>query len=135
MSSANDKMDEVFRPYLLCGENIGRSEENFLKERFTLVKLPPFGALSDCVASHADMLFLKTPNGVLTHKKYIEENPSLAFLPKERKKALDDLQQIRESFTEELTSFPRRSRRSVTNTFSSNRATQDAACVNSPKAQ
>lgn len=70
-------MDEVFRPYLLCGENIGRSEENFLKERFTLVKLPPFGALSDCVASHADMLFLKTPNGVLTHKKYIEENPSL----------------------------------------------------------
>lgn len=76
MSSANDKMDEIFRPYLLCSENIGKAEEKFLGRRFTLVKIPPFSALSDYVASHADMLFLATPNGILTHRKYIEENPS-----------------------------------------------------------
>ena len=70
-------MDEVFRPYLLCSESIGKSEEVFLKERFTLVKLPPFSALSDCVASHADMLFLKTESAILTHKGYMDEHPSL----------------------------------------------------------
>lgn len=75
-------MDEVFRPYLLCSENIGKSEEIFLKDRFTLVKIPPFSMLADCVASHADMLFLNTASGVLTHRGYIEEHPSLfAKLP------------------------------------------------------
>jgi len=89
-------MDEVFRPYLLCSENIGKSDEDFLKKIFTLVKLPPFSALSSCVASHADMLFFADAGRLLTHRGYIEENRSLFA----KSKLIDKMTAIDESASE-----------------------------------
>lgn len=70
-------MDEVFRPYLLCSENIEGAEEIFLEKFFSVVKLPPFSALSDVVSSHADTLICPIGDTIAVHGDYLEQNAEL----------------------------------------------------------
>ncbi len=74
---AKDKVDEVFRPYLLCSENIGREECDLLEKNFRVLRLPPFEALPKAVASHADMLLCPVEGGLAVHRLYYEENKDL----------------------------------------------------------
>ena len=77
MLTAKDKVDEVFRPYLLCSENIGSEEELFLENYFSVVRLPAFSALQDAVASHADMLLCHVGDQLAVHPIYYAENREL----------------------------------------------------------
>ncbi len=74
---AKYEVDEFFRPYLLCSENIRKEDEKFLSEIFSLIKLPPFGALQTPVASHADMLVCPAGDSLAVHKDYLAENIAL----------------------------------------------------------
>ena len=77
LSVAKDKMDEVFRPYLLCSENIGGQEKLLLEKSFKVLTLPPFGALDSAVASHADMLLCPLGEALAAHPDYYSENRAL----------------------------------------------------------
>ncbi len=70
-------MDEVFRPYLLCSENIGSEERKYLNKYFRILVLPPFGALPEAVSSHADMLLCPLGESIAVHRLYYEENRGL----------------------------------------------------------
>ena len=77
LSLAKDKVDEVFRPYLLCSENIGSEEKLVLEKFFRVLTLPPFLALSSAVSSHADMLLCPLGEALATHPTYYSENKKL----------------------------------------------------------
>ncbi len=77
MSSAKNKMDEVFRPYLLCSENIGSEEKLLLEKSFRVLTLPPFDALDNAVASHADMLLCPIGEALAAHSDYYSENRAI----------------------------------------------------------
>lgn len=77
LTSAKDKVDEFFRPYLLCSENIDVRDEQFLSESFSLIKLPPFDMLDSPVASHADMLICALGDLLVTHELYYKKNKDL----------------------------------------------------------
>lgn len=70
-------MDEVFRPYLLCSENIRKEDEISLSEHFSLIKLKPFSMLESAVASHADMLLCPLGDTLALHGLYYAENKDL----------------------------------------------------------
>ncbi|MBE6608219.1 MAG: hypothetical protein E7633_06670 [Ruminococcaceae bacterium] len=70
-------MDEFFRPYLLCSENIRAEDEFTLAKHFSLIKLKPFSSLPDAVASHADMLLCPLGDALAVHGLYYAENKDL----------------------------------------------------------
>ena len=70
-------MDEVFRPYLLCSENIGEKERKYLDEYFRILVLPPFSCLPEPVSSHADMLLCPVGDSLAVHKLYYGQNKAI----------------------------------------------------------
>ena len=77
LNTAKCEVDEFFRPYLLCSENIRKEEEIFLSEHFSLIKLRPFDLIGEAVASHADMLLCPIGNALAVHGLYYAANKDL----------------------------------------------------------
>ncbi len=77
LNTAKCEVDEFFRPYLLCSENIRKEEETFLNEYFSIIKLRPFRLIGEAVASHADMLLCPIGNSLAVHGLYYAENKDL----------------------------------------------------------
>lgn len=77
LNTAKCEVDEVFRPYLLCSENIRKEDEISLAKYFSIIKLKPFSMLDGAVASHADMLLCPLGDTLALHGLYYAENKDL----------------------------------------------------------
>ena len=77
LNTAKCEVDEVFRPYLLCSENIRKEDELSLSEYFSIIKLRAFSMLEGPVASHADMLICPLGDTLALHGLYYAENKDL----------------------------------------------------------
>lgn len=77
LNTAKCEVDEFFRPYLLCSENIRHEDESSLTELFSVIKLRPFRLIGEAVASHADMLLCPIGGRLAVHGLYYAENKDL----------------------------------------------------------
>ena len=77
LNTAKCEVDEVFRPYLLCSENIRKEDELSLSKYFSIIMLRAFSMLEGPVASHADMLICPLGDTLALHGLYYAENKDL----------------------------------------------------------